>query len=1204
MKVTRVVSSVLLAASIVVPAPTIAFADGGPKLQRKLRKKDRNPASPGLPSGAASRTDAKDSTYGGPMLDTIREHVNVLGQTVYSVAASHFDVSPPLSEMAARFGTVKTMESEAPENPELPSWRQYRSDVPDPVVQAVVPPVGSLGRGEVPLSAPTAGFNFLGVGTNGLTPSDSNGSAGNDQYVETVNTRYQVWSLDRSTSVATSILGPTSTNTLWSGFGGACQAQNSGDPIVLYDKVAGRWLISQFTTSLSGGFYFQCVAISTSPDATGTYYRYAFAVPGGVFGDYPHFGVWTDAYYMMAHAFQSTSGGYVAALFAAMDRSKMLAGDPSATWQVIQDPMEAGHMPADLDGYALPPTGAAGIFLSLHTSGMFVYRMKVDFTTPANTVRTLQANVPVAAATGACGGGGACIPQPGTTQRVGSLADRLMFRAAYRNFIDHESLVISHSVDPSVTGVVSGVRWYDFRLSGPPDPTCPVYPCIYQQGTVADVANGRSRWMPSIAMDAAENILVGYSTTGMTAGTDNQSIRYTGRARSDPPGTMTVPEVTIVTGTANNGNTRWGDYTSMSVDPADDCTFWYVNQYFTSTSAWSTRIASATWPNGSGAGQCPAASCTQRPASAPTIDAVGVPGDNQITVVWTGVSPQPGAYAIERADGTCGSEGAYKPLGSTSGGVTTFTDTTVQGGISYSYRVLAAADPSARCQSPVVSDCLSATATGACNLKPSFGGVTGASSAQQSQCGVTVAWTPAVSGCPLTPNMRYNVFRGTTPDFVPSLADRIATCVPGPSSYLDTDNVSSGATYYYAVRAEDSSVGHGGECGGGNEDSNVAVVSGTAYGSGTQPAPGTWTDAAGDGTAFLLLNVPGPGDTNDQSWRFVKTSDDPGANHTPGGAYAYRNAGPTAASTYAANACAEMQSPPLTAGGSTIDLQYWERHQIEYHWDAIAVEYAVNGGPFNDVPAPSNDVASGCSASDDTTGWEPLSCTQSPPINGCGYPTTKTAFNGPLGSGTTCNDWVTSSTVTAYAHRCHPITGLSPGDTVRFRWRFSSDPGAEYAGFYLDDIAVTDVRLPNACAADTCAGQPDSTPCDDGSACTTGDACNGGACQPGTPGSAPGEATGVHVDGHQSTTVTWAALPGANSYDVVSSTLSDLRANGVSTATCLANDAGGAGTVDGRADPAAGDGYYYLVRGQNACGDGTYGTGSGGSPRAPAAGCP
>jgi hypothetical protein len=1084
----------VLAVCFALTCSTQVLAVNAEQAAKKARKKENRAATPGVATGVRRTPPSVDAYYGGTKLDTIKEFRNELGQTVYSVAASHFDASPPLLEMAAVAGTPGSEEEEeSPTNPQLPAWRSIRSDIPDPVVQSVPTDVQSLAGGTVQLAAPITGFNFVGVPIGGGTPSDSNGSVGNNQFVETVNTRYQVWSLDRATKTATSVLGPANINTLWNGFGGACQLQNSGDPIVLFDKAANRWLISQFTANVNGGSYFQCVAVSQTASATGGYFRYAFAVPGGFFGDYPHFGVWTDAYYMMAHAFTSSSGGFVAGLFAAMDRTKMLAGNASATWQVIQDPSEGGHMPADLDGFALPPTNAPGIFLSLHPSGMFVYRMKVDFVTPASTVRTLQAVVPVAPATGACGGGGACIPQP-SGPNVASLGDRLMFRAAYRNLIDHESLVISHSVDPSVSGVVSGVRWYDFRLSGNPDATCPTFPCLYQQGTIADVPGGRSRWMPSIAMDTAENILVGYSTTGKTNGSENHSIRYTGRAKADPPGLMTAPEATIVTGTANNGNTRWGDYTSMSIDPFDDCTFWYVNQYFLATSSWQTQVASASFPAGSSPGQCPATACAARPATAPAVGAATTPGENQITVSWTGIAPTPGSYAIERADGACGSEGPYRPLAATAGPATSFTDHAVEGGFAYSYRVIAAADGAGKCQAKIASACVSATATGNCDLKPGFAGATGATSDASAHCGVVVSWTPGSSSCPLTPNLRYNIYRGTVPDFVPSVANRIATCIVGPGSYLDAANLVSGATYYYVVRAEDGSLGNGGGCGGGNEDSNSVVVAGTAYGAGTQAAPGTWTDGGGDGSTAMLLNVAGAGDTGGQVWRFVKTADDPGANHTPGGAYAYRNAGPSAGNLYSLSTCAELQAPPLTIGATSVNLQYWERHQIEYHWDAVAVEYAVNGGGWIDVPAPSNSPAEGCAASDDTTGWEPMSCTQFPPVNACGYPDTKNAFTGPFAGGSTCGSFVTSPTVTPYAHRCHQIAGLSPDDTIQFRWRFSSDSGAEFAGFYLDDVAVTQVRLPNACASDDCPGQPDGTPCEDGNACTTGDTCAGGVC--------------------------------------------------------------------------------------------------------------
>src|SRR5438067_294452 len=549
--------------------------------------------------------------------DKIRQYRNPVGQTVYSISPSGFDISPPLTKLAKLPPTVPDTIGARPELP-FPSWRIPHSDQPDPVVQVAPSAQGRKG-GPAP-AAPTTGFNFLGQIGGSSFPPDTNGSVGNDQYVETVNTTYQVWTLNRVNSTVTSLAGPSNINTLWSGLlGGNCSTRNEG-----------------------------------------------------------------------------------------------------------------GHMPADLDGFAPPPGSAPGIFVSIHTAGMYLYRMKVDFATPANTTRTLQAVMPTASAAAACGGG-ACIPQPGSSVVIDSLADRLMFRLAYRNFIDHESLVISHSVDPGITGVVSGVRWYDFRISGQPDAVCSSYPCTYQQGTVADVANGRSRWMPSISMDGAENILVGYSASGLINGTDNHSIRYTGRAKSDPLGTMTGPETIIFTGTRNIVNTmtnpeRWGDYTSVSIDPADDCTFWHANEYYLSGGStgsgnanWKTRIASARFPAGAGAGQCAATTCTTRPSSAPTILSASAIAPNQIQITWSGISPTPGSYAIERALGAAGSEGLYQPLASVSGTSSSFTDTTVQGGLTYTYRVLAATDPAGKCQALVRSGKVSATATGSCNLKPPFG---------------------------------------------------------------------------------------------------------------------------------------------------------------------------------------------------------------------------------------------------------------------------------------------------------------------------------------------------------------------------------------------------------------------------------------------------------------------------------------------------
>ena len=1061
------------------------------KLKTKLRKRDAQTRLPeksiALKRSASGRAPRAPLTPGIAGPTTVKTATNAIGQTVFSISPSRFDISPPLSELAKVVVPARPPR-ERPEL-ELPEWRKPRSNKPDPVVQ-VVPPLRDPTARSAPNTAAT-GFNFDGISGFSLDngyPPDENGSVGNDQFVETVNTHYEVWSLNRATHTATPVAGPVLISTLFAGFGGECEAQDAGDPIVLYDKLANRWFISQFTSDPdAGGVFYQCVAVSTTQDATGSYARYSFAVPdsnnenGGDFGDYPHYGVWPDAYYVMAHSFDNTPDGFsfLAGLFGAMDRTKMIAGDSSATWQVILDPLEGGHLPADLDGFAPPPTGAPGIFTSVHPDGMYLYRMKVDFSNAANTTRTLQAKMPIAPATAPCGGaGGQCIPQPNSVFTLDSLGDRLMFRLAYRNFIDHESLVVSHSVDPGVQGLVSGVRWYEFRISGMPNAVCSTYPCTYQQGTIADIPNGRSRWMPSIGQDGAGNMIVGYTATGTLELTDAHSIRYTGRAANDPLGTMTVPETIIQTGNRNVISDptapvhlgRWGDYASTSIDPYDDCTFWHVGEFYRQGQGsntnfdWTTKIASASFA----VNQCQPTTCTSRPTSAPTIGSVTAIAPNQIQVNWTGITPAPGSYAIERAIGPAGSEGPYQPLTFVPGTATSYVDGAVQGGLTYSYRIIAATDAGGRCQAFVRSGAASATATGSCNLLPIFAGATSATSLDGPTCGVMLNWTPATPSCPLL-QIRYNVYRGTTPDFVPSAANRVASCIPGPSSYVDTDALTSGITYYYVVRAEDTSTGNGGAC-GGIEESNNNVVPGTAYGSGSQATPGTWTDGGGDVTSLLRLNNGSP----DIAWRIVTATEDPGANHTPGGAFAYRNAGPGPDVNYGDLACAAAETPALTVGADNVNLTYWERHQFESHWDGVALEYSLNGGPWTDLPAPSNSAADGCMSTDVTGDYATLECTDDPPINACGYPATKPVITGPTPVGVECTTYMTGG-LTDYARRCHRLTGLAPGDTIKFRWAFTSDPATEFKGFYLDDIAVTNIRLPNSCVPGT-APSPTPTP--------------------------------------------------------------------------------------------------------------------------------
>jgi hypothetical protein len=390
-----------------------------------------------------------------------------------------------------------------------------------------------------------------------------------------VNTSFAVFN-----KFAGSVLyGPVAGNTLWQGFGGVCETTNDGDPIVQYDKSAQRWVLSQL--SVTGGAYYECVAVSTTSDATGSYYRYAFPMPA--FNDYPKMGVWSDAYYMSFNLFQDESGPFLGAYACALDRANMLVGATTRATVCFQlSSAYGGLLPSDLDGRTAPPSGSPDYFVNLGSNALNLWQFHVDFDTPANSTFTGPTSIPVAAFSLACNGG-ACVPQPNSFQILDSLGDRLMYRLAYRNFGDHESIVASHSV---AAGNSVGVRWYEIRSPGG-------MPTVYQQGTFSP--DSTYRWMGSIAMDSVSDIAVGYSASSSSV---YPSIQYTGRVPTDPLNTMESENVLIAGAGSQQVSYRWGDYTSMSVDPNDDCTLWYTNEYLQSGSSnWSTRIGSFAFPN-------------------------------------------------------------------------------------------------------------------------------------------------------------------------------------------------------------------------------------------------------------------------------------------------------------------------------------------------------------------------------------------------------------------------------------------------------------------------------------------------------------------------------------------------------------------------------------------------------------------------------
>jgi hypothetical protein len=402
-------------------------------------------------------------------------------------------------------------------------------------------------------------------------PADTTGAAGTTQYVQWVNTSLAVF--DKVSRQP--VLGPVDGSVLWRGFGGNCENFNDGDPIVLFDRTAGRWFVSQF--AVSGTPFSQCIAVSTGSDATGTYNRYEFQYQD--FNDYGKFGVWPDAYYASFNMFGPNS--FLGSKACAYEREKMLAGQ-SARMVCFDLPNQGGLVPSDVDGTTAPPASSPNYFLNLGVNRLNMWRFKVDWTSPSASTLTGPTRITTAPFTEACAGTltpGTCIVQKGTTQRLDSLSDRLMYRVAYRNFGAHESLVANHSVSTGASR--AGVRWYEVRSPA-------TTPQIHQQGTYAPSTS--SRWMGSAAMDKLGNLAVGYSISG---GLLFPSIRLAGRKAGDPLGKLAsekeVPEAKG--GGAQTEADRWGDYSTMTVDPTDDCTFWYSAQYQKDgTNDWHTAI--------------------------------------------------------------------------------------------------------------------------------------------------------------------------------------------------------------------------------------------------------------------------------------------------------------------------------------------------------------------------------------------------------------------------------------------------------------------------------------------------------------------------------------------------------------------------------------------------------------------------------------
>ena len=480
--------------------------------------------------------------------------------------------------------------------------------------------------------------NFNGIPAGGAVPPDTYGETSADCYFQVVNISFAIYNKS-----GIKIFGPVSNSTIWAGMP---NNNNDGDAVVLWDEKAQRWLFTQFSLpAYPYGPFFQMIAISQTPDPTGSWYRYQYEFTD--MPDYPKFGVWTDGYYMSANRFGVGSGWQGNGAYA-YDRTAMLAGNPDA--QRISFEISVGYVtlyPADCDD-SLPGAGTPNYFAYIKSNNpqsLGIYEFHADFTNPSNSTFGNLLSLPVTSFNTLQGG----IPQKGTAVKLETIGDRLMYRLQYRVFNGYSAMVVNHSVNAGSNR--AGVRWYELRKSSGAW-------SIYQQSTYAP-ADNNSRWMGSIAMDTAGTIALGYSVSGPDL---YPAIRYTGRLKNDPLNQMTIAEKGIINGggcqTGSwSGRSRWGDYSGMSVDPACPTTFWFTSEYYpvTSSSSWATRIGSFTFGNvfSTTASASPAFICL---GDSSQLEAVAYGGSGNYTYSWSsipaGLSSNQSKLMVSPADTT------------------------------------------------------------------------------------------------------------------------------------------------------------------------------------------------------------------------------------------------------------------------------------------------------------------------------------------------------------------------------------------------------------------------------------------------------------------------------------------------------------------------------------------------------------------------
>ncbi len=462
-----------------------------------------------------------------------------------------FAISKSLSEMPV----IAEENLKESEKREIEIRRRTPAALYNKSSQPGVDPIAQNTMGTRAMAGPIV--NWQGT-TGNASPPDPSGAAGTNHFYQAINLKHTIY--NKTGSI---IAGPFALNSLWAG------STNDGDPVVLYDKYADRWMMTQFN-----GTDEILVAVSTSSNPAGTYFTYTFVPAPGTFPDYPKYSVWSDGYYC-------TSNLGAPENVAVFDRTKMLAGNPTAGMISLLLPSTPNNgfyapLSADADG-TLPPFGTPcplvcyedDTWSSGGTDQLHVFKFTTDWLVPTNSTLVLDQLLPTSPINVNFNVNWDDVSQPGTTQKLDAISGVLMFRAQYRIWTGYNTMVINHAVITNSVTKQVGIRWYELRQNS----ITGVW-SIYQEGTYSPDLH--SRWMASIAMDDNGSIGMAYAVSSPTV---YPSLRYTGRLAGDPLGLMTFSETIAIAGTSSQTFfNRFGDYSQTSLDP-DGITFWHTGEY-------------------------------------------------------------------------------------------------------------------------------------------------------------------------------------------------------------------------------------------------------------------------------------------------------------------------------------------------------------------------------------------------------------------------------------------------------------------------------------------------------------------------------------------------------------------------------------------------------------------------------------------------